>query len=156
MSSKKYVIGKNTPGGVEYIRDPIGDVVYFDSNLDALTSGYVAGATAEELCALFLLKSRGTCIRCGAPLFESKLPGYEYQCFECDEDFYAFEQSRGRVVFVIERGMPIDAYATSKGIVVEVIDTTAETSDEYEAAEKALQKLRNDIDSGGVVSVWPK
>ena len=155
MSGKKYVIGKNTPDGVEYICDPIGDVVYFDSKLDAMASGYVAEASTDELSNMFLMGSKGTCVRCGAPLFESKLPGYEYQCFECDEDFYAFEQSRERVVFVMERGMPIEAYATTREIAVEVIDTTAETSDEYEAAEKALQKLRKDIESGNLLSVWP-
>ena len=33
-----------------------------------------------------------TCRFCGSPLYESELEQYKYQCFECDEDFYGFEQ----------------------------------------------------------------
>ena len=32
------------------------------------------------------------CNRCGKPLYKSEIKGYVYQCFVCDEDFYAFEQ----------------------------------------------------------------
>lgn len=38
------------------------------------------------------VRSIGICRKCGAPLFPSDLPGYESQCFECDEDFYSIEQ----------------------------------------------------------------
>lgn len=31
------------------------------------------------------------CRRCGGRLFKSAVPGYVYQCYECDEDFYSFE-----------------------------------------------------------------
>lgn len=31
------------------------------------------------------------CCRCGGRLCKSKTPGYAYQCYECDEDFYSFE-----------------------------------------------------------------
>lgn len=31
------------------------------------------------------------CPHCGKPLNASELPGYIYQCLDCDEDFYAFE-----------------------------------------------------------------
>lgn len=31
------------------------------------------------------------CPHCGKPLNASELPGYVYQCRDCDEDFYAFE-----------------------------------------------------------------
>lgn len=34
----------------------------------------------------------GTCFRCGFPLFPSQIPGYKFQCFFCDEDFFEFEQ----------------------------------------------------------------
>ena len=48
----------------------------------------------EHHCICTVLKSIGYCRRCGQPLFKSvmRVHGYEYQCFECDEDFYAFEQ----------------------------------------------------------------
>ena len=51
--------------------------------------------TAEELSVMTFLESCGTCKRCGSPLFPSflKKDGYTYQCFTCDEDFYAFEQN---------------------------------------------------------------
>lgn len=32
-----------------------------------------------------------TCPKCGSPLFESDLPGYEYFCDECDENMFEFE-----------------------------------------------------------------
>ncbi len=31
------------------------------------------------------------CRRCGSPVYESDTPGYSYQCFGCDENFYSFE-----------------------------------------------------------------
>lgn len=34
----------------------------------------------------------GTCRFCGSPLYESEVDGYKYECLECDEDFYGFEQ----------------------------------------------------------------
>lgn len=43
-----------------------------------------------------VLRSVGWCKRCGAPLFKSENPEYVYQCFGCEEDFYAFEQQEGR------------------------------------------------------------
>ena len=51
--------------------------------------------TDEEMEDIVLRESVGTCIRCGDPLFPSDISaGYAYQCFKCDEDFYAFEQGR--------------------------------------------------------------
>ena len=32
-----------------------------------------------------------SCPRCRNPLFLSDTPGYKYQCFNCDEDFYNVE-----------------------------------------------------------------
>ena len=43
-----------------------------------------------------VLRSVGWCKRCGAPLFKSENPEYVYQCFGCEEDFYAFEQQERR------------------------------------------------------------
>lgn len=37
-------------------------------------------------------KPIGTCRFCGSPLYVSKVFGYKYECLECDEDFYSFEQ----------------------------------------------------------------
>ena len=37
-------------------------------------------------------KPIGVCKFCGSPLYPSKVYGYKYECLECDEDFYAFEQ----------------------------------------------------------------
>ena len=31
------------------------------------------------------------CPRCGCPVYPSDIPEYNYQCFDCDEDFYSFE-----------------------------------------------------------------
>ena len=53
-----------------------------------------AELTDEEMEDIVLRESVGTCIRCGDPLFPSDISGYAYQCFKCDEDFYAFEQGR--------------------------------------------------------------
>lgn len=32
-----------------------------------------------------------SCPHCGGPLFISDVPGYRFQCFHCDEDFYSIE-----------------------------------------------------------------
>lgn len=37
-------------------------------------------------------KPIGTCRFCGSPLYKSEIEGYTFQCFNCDEDFYYFEQ----------------------------------------------------------------
>lgn len=34
----------------------------------------------------------GICRYCLSPLYESKVEGYKFECLECDEDFYGFEQ----------------------------------------------------------------
>lgn len=31
------------------------------------------------------------CPHCRKPVIESEIPGYRWQCLECDEDFYDFE-----------------------------------------------------------------
>ncbi len=44
------------------------------------------GFEYEPVCSI------GTCKRCGKRLYPSDVDGYTSQCFECNEDFYAFEQ----------------------------------------------------------------
>ena len=42
-------------------------------------------AELDELLRHFITKS--TCPRCGAPLYLSDLPQYDFTCYECDENF---------------------------------------------------------------------
>ncbi|WP_256438039.1 hypothetical protein [Pontibacillus sp. ALD_SL1] len=37
------------------------------------------------------MAEKRVCNRCGSKVENSELEEYEYQCFECDEDLYAFE-----------------------------------------------------------------
>lgn len=34
------------------------------------------------------------CQRCHSPVYKSDVPGYKYQCFECDEDLYFIETEK--------------------------------------------------------------
>lgn len=76
----------------EILLDEAGNILYFDSVEQAKSYLKSHGVTEEEMVHLKFRKSCGTCRRCGSPLFPSDLPEYAFQCFECDEDFYAFEQ----------------------------------------------------------------
>ncbi len=79
--------------GLEFLLDDGGAVRYF-KGMDAVMAFLKEnGFTDEDMPSFTFLESCGTCRRCGAPLFKSLLPEYAYQCFGCDEDFYAFEQS---------------------------------------------------------------
>lgn len=69
-----------------------GDVLIFDSVMQARMYLEENGATSEQVKRMKYLRRLGTCKRCGSPLFRSLLPGYRYQCFGCDEDFYSIEQ----------------------------------------------------------------
>lgn len=69
-----------------------GDVLIFDSVVQARMYLEENGATPEQVKRMKYLRRLGTCKRCGGPLFRSLLPGYKYQCFGCDEDFYSIEQ----------------------------------------------------------------
>ena len=69
-----------------------GDVLIFDSVAEARTYLEENGATAEQVKRMKYLRRLGTCRKCGGPLFRSLIPGYRYQCFGCDEDFYSIEQ----------------------------------------------------------------
>ena len=80
---------------IEYLLDEDDSVRMFDSAEQAKSWLFMQGVTDEELSVMTFLESCGTCKRCGSPLFPSllKKDGYTYQCFTCDEDFYAFEQN---------------------------------------------------------------
>ena len=77
---------------LEVLLDDNGDVRMFDSEEQTRSFLAAAGVEPEELRHLTIMESCGTCRKCGSPLFKSLLPGYDYQCFTCDEDFYKFEQ----------------------------------------------------------------
>lgn len=76
---------------LEFLLDDSGAVQVFDSSDQARSFLIAAGVEPEELRHMTIMESCGTCCRCGSPLFKSLLPGYAYQCFTCDEDFYQFE-----------------------------------------------------------------
>ena len=77
---------------LEFLLDDNGEVLIFDNQEQARSFLTAAGVEPEELRHMTIMESCGICRKCGSPLFESLLPGYDYQCFTCDEDFYQFEQ----------------------------------------------------------------
>ena len=77
---------------LEFLLDNSGSVQVFDNPEQAKLFLDDAGIDPEEQRHMILMESCGTCCRCGNPLFKSLLPGYSFQCFTCDEDFYNFEQ----------------------------------------------------------------
>ena len=77
---------------LEFLLDDGGKVRMFDSPEEAKLFLVANGVDSEELRHMTIMESCGICCRCGSPLFKSLLPGYDYQCFTCDEDFYEFEQ----------------------------------------------------------------
>lgn len=93
----KVIVGQPVNGisinsELEFLLDNEGSVRYFESTDTAKAFLKENGYTEEDLASFTLMESCGICRRCGAPLFKSLLPEYDYQCFACDEDFYAFEQ----------------------------------------------------------------
>ena len=93
----KYIVARPINGitinpELEVLLDDNGDVRMFDSEEQALSSLTAAGVGPEELRHMTIMESCGTCCKCGSPLFRSLSPGYTFQCFTCDEDFYQFEQ----------------------------------------------------------------
>ena len=93
----KYIVARPINGitinpELEVLLDDNGDARMFDSEEQALSSLTVAGVGPEELRHMTIMESCGTCCKCGSPLFRSLSPGYTFQCFTCDEDFYQFEQ----------------------------------------------------------------
>lgn len=76
----------------EYLLDDEGGVRIFDEIGQAREFLVESGCSYEDAEQVQFLESCGTCRRCGSPLFKSLIPDYKYQCFNCDEDFYGFEQ----------------------------------------------------------------
>ena len=93
----KVVVGRPVGGiainsELEFILDTDGSVRYFDGIEQAKDVLRQDGVPKEAMQFFTFLHSCGVCRRCGVPLFPSLIEGYNYQCFECDEDFYSFEQ----------------------------------------------------------------
>ena len=96
----KVVIGRPVNGislnsELEFVLDDTGDIRCFAGTETARSFLREHGFSDEDMECLTFLESCGTCCKCGSPLFKSLLPEYTYQCFTCDEDFYAFEQNFG-------------------------------------------------------------
>lgn len=95
---KKVIVGRPINGislnGLEYILDDEGEIRYFDSVEEAKALLREHGYSEDDFDDYLVFKESEdrTCFRCGSPLFKSNITGYAYQCFHCDEDFYAFEQ----------------------------------------------------------------
>lgn len=68
------------------------EIVVFDSYYRAVSYLKSCGCTEDIISAYTVLHQIGKCVKCGSPLYHSMLPGYTYQCFNCDEDFYSIEQ----------------------------------------------------------------
>lgn len=79
-------------GELEFLLDDDGEVRIFDSQEQARSFLIAAGVEPEELRHITIMENCGTCRKCGSPLFKSLSPGYTFQCFTCNEDFYQFEQ----------------------------------------------------------------
>lgn len=94
--SKAVIVGRPINGisinGLEYLMDDEGDYKIFDDIDTAKKFLMENGFDKEDMEELVFKESIGTCFRCGSPLFKSDIAGYTYQCFHCDEDFFAFEQ----------------------------------------------------------------
>ncbi len=96
--SKEMYVFKDTTGREnpsDYISDADGVAIVFSSKKEGIEALRKAnkGIMPE---AVKYLRSVGKCTRCGHPLFRSEIKGYSYQCFNCDEDFYKFEQKGTR------------------------------------------------------------
>ena len=86
------VEGITLNGELEFLLNDSGVVWIFDSPEQAKEFLIAAGFDPEELHHMTVMESCGICCRCRSPLFHSRLPGYAYQCFTCNQDFYKFEQ----------------------------------------------------------------
>ena len=86
------VNGITLNGDLEFLLDGDGEVRIFDSPEQARSFLSATGVEPEELRHINIMESCGICRKCGSPLFKSLSPGYTFQCFTCDEDFYLFEQ----------------------------------------------------------------
>lgn len=71
--------------------------MYFDDEESGKKYLREHGIPEEAIAEVIFLHSIGTCFRCGSPLFPSQTEGYTCQCFNCDEDFFSFEQMIDKV-----------------------------------------------------------
>ncbi len=95
IAPKKWVALKkigDQKGDFEPARDADRNVLYFNSPSEAVGAMIDGEIKPEEWKETIVAGSVGICKRCGKPLFLSFNKVYSYQCFECEEDFYAFEQ----------------------------------------------------------------
>ena len=94
--SKAVMVGRHIHGitlnPLEWLLDEDGYELIFDDIDTAKQYLKSKGLTDEEIEWLVFRESIGTCVRCGEPLFPSDIEGYTSQCFNCDEDFFGFEQ----------------------------------------------------------------
>lgn len=92
----KVIVGSHPHGitlnAMEYLVDDEGDVIEFASAEEARDFLRAHGVTDGEMNAMFFLHSVGTCKRCGFTLYPNMIGDYKTQCFNCDEDFFDFEQ----------------------------------------------------------------
>ena len=96
---------------LEFLLDDDGEVRMFDSPEQAKSFLTAAGVEPEELRHMTIMESCGICRKCGSPLFKSLSPGYTFQCFTCDEDFYHFEQEA--VVADVKNMTPMELASAS-------------------------------------------
>lgn len=85
------VNGITLNGELEFLLDDRGAVRVFNSPEQAKSFLAAAGVQPEELRQMTIMESCGACCVCGDSLFKSLSPGYTFQCFTCNEDFYSFE-----------------------------------------------------------------
>ena len=105
------VNGITLNGELEFLLDDSGAVRVFDSPEQVRSLLTAAGIKMEELRQMTIMESCGICRKCGSPLFKSLSPGYTFQCFTCDEDFYQFEQEA--VVADVKNMTPVELASAS-------------------------------------------
>lgn len=88
----KVIVGRIVLNGLEWLAAEDGTIRLFDSVEAAKKFLLENEISDEEMEHAVFRESIGTCFRCGSPLFPSQIEGYTSQCFNCDEDFFSFEQ----------------------------------------------------------------
>lgn len=93
--------------------DDMLSVVKADGEVETLY--YFSEKAARDAGAEFTFRAIGVCSKCGAPLFRSANHEYISQCFECESDFFEFEQDTPRpelnkVVYVYHEHFEGNAY----------------------------------------------
>lgn len=137
---------------IAYKIETLGAPKVFDSRKEARDACIAAGH-AE----LPILESIGTCKRCGSPLFPSFNGEYTSQCFNCEEDFYGFEQdvySRGEepvISIVVENGLVTDVYTQYDRAFVEVIDLDTTDAEAQAKNKESMIRLNEAVVTGKMV-----